>query len=266
MESALIQARSVNLTRGGRVVLTDIDLSIGTGECVAIIGPNGAGKSTLLHLLAGGIRAGSGTVNYSGQNLNAWGVSGLALRRAVLTQSTHITFPFLVGEALLLSVPENAPHRDLPLLCNRALARVGLCGFESRQVTELSGGEQQRVHLARILVQLWATQSGQPQTLFLDEPVTGLDLAHQMKTMELARSMVGETLSVVAVVHDMNIALHFATRIICLSEGRIVGDGDPRELLTIGLIEKVFGTKVEIYRNDAGSPVVGPAWPAGHGT
>lgn len=261
MTDALVQARSVSLVRAGRCVLEDIDLAIENGEYVAIVGPNGAGKSTLLHVLAGGLKPGTGTVHFGGRDMNAWRPSDLALRRAVLTQSTQLAFSYSVGEVLMLSVPEKADRRALPLLCERALERVGLTGFQNRAVVELSGGEQQRVHLARILVQLWATRSGEPQVLFLDEPVTGLDLRHQVEVMELANALAGPQLSVVAIVHDLNMALRFASRAVCLSGGRIVGDGVPRNVLTIELIQRVFEVQVETFKNDHGQCVLSPSAP-----
>jgi iron complex transport system ATP-binding protein len=122
----------------------------------------------------------------------------------------------------------------------------------------LSGGERQRVHLARVLVQLWISERDLPQLLFLDEPVSSLDLRHQLQTIALARELVGDRLTVLAVVHDMNLALNFATRVVCLVEGRIVHDGLPTVCLTPEKLGSVFDVPLKWFQSADGTKMLGP--------
>ncbi len=256
---ALIELRDVTFSRGARTILDSISFEVGAGELVAIIGPNGAGKSTLLAIMAGALTAQSGSVFFDSRLLGSWNKSDIALRRAVLVQSTQLAFPFTVDETLRLSVPDKARRADLASHCNRAMVEAGIMGFGPRIVQELSGGEQQRVHLARVLVQLWSSGSSLPQMLFLDEPVSGLDLKHQLSTMKLVRSLVGENLGAIAVVHDMNLALRFATRVICVADGAIASDGPPESSLTPELLEHVFDIPMTKFRSNSGAQLIAPS-------
>jgi iron complex transport system ATP-binding protein len=259
MIMALAEIRNVTLSRGPRTILDNISFEVGASEFVAIIGPNGAGKSTLLNIMAGALTPQSGTVLFDGKPLAAWRKGEIALRRAVLAQSTQLAFPFTVDETLRLSVPDKARRADLVLHCNRAMSETGTTAFGSRIAQELSGGELQRVHLARVLVQLWSSGSKAPQMLFLDEPVSGLDLKHQLSTMKLVRSLVGESLGAVAVVHDMNLALRFATRVICIADGTIASDGTPENSLTPQLLEHVFDIPMTKFRSNSGALIIAPS-------
>jgi len=255
---ALVEIRDVTFSRGARTILDAISFEVGAGELVAIIGPNGAGKSTLLNIMAGALQPRSGSVFFDGRPLGIWSKSDIALRRAVLAQSTQMAFPFTVDETLRLSVPDKARRAELVTHCKRAMAETGIMSFGPRIVQELSGGEQQRVHLARVLVQLWSCGSSLPQMLFLDEPVSGLDLKHQLSTMKLVRSLVGESLGAIAVVHDMNHAMRFATRVICIADGAIASDGPPESSLTPELLENVFDVPMTKFRSESGAMLVAP--------
>jgi iron complex transport system ATP-binding protein len=245
MTSALIESRGLHFRRGSRAVLEDVNFTIDTGEFVAIVGPNGAGKTTLLRILAGALKPSAGEVFFDGRNLNDWSARDLAMRRAVLSQSTHVAFPFTVNETLRLSVPDVALGRGINQLVAEMLHVVGLSGFGSRVLQELSGGEQQRVHLARVLTQLKSTQNDRPQILFLDEPVAGLDLKHQLATMRSARQWVGPKLTVIAVVHDLNLAGTHASRVLCVHEGKLAADSTPEACLTPALVKTVFGVNAK---------------------
>lgn len=259
MIMALVEVRNVTFSRGARTILDSISFELDAGELVAIIGPNGAGKSTLLNIMAGALTPQSGAVLFDGKPLAAWSKGEIALRRAVLAQSTDLAFPFTVDETLRLSVPDKARRTDLAFHCNRAMAEAGISGFGTRIVQQLSGGEQQRVHLARVLVQLWSSGSSLPQMLFLDEPVSGLDLKHQLSTMKLVRSLVGKSLGAIAVVHDMNHAMRFATRVICIADGAIASDGPPETSLTPELLEHVFDIPMTKFRSISGAQLVAPS-------
>ena len=256
---ALLELRKVSFARGRRSILSDITFAVSAGESLAIVGPNGAGKSTLLNLMTGALQPQSGEVLFDGKPLPAWRIGELALRRAVLAQSTQVAFPYTVDETLRLSVPDKANKLDLKRHCQRAMRHVGIESYGHRILQELSGGEQQRVHLARVLVQLWVSEQQAGQMLFLDEPVSGLDLKHQVASMRLVQSLIGPSLATVAVIHDMNLALRFANRVICLEDGCIACDGPPEDCLTTEMLERVFGLPMARYQSQSGAVVISPA-------
>lgn len=242
----MIRARNVSIAHGGRPVLSNIDFDVRPGQLTVLAGPNGAGKSSLLQLLTGEARPASGSVTLDGRPLADIAPAALARRRAVLPQASQLAFPFTVGEILRLGL-EAGGHRMRPQAIHAALARVDLAGFAERSYAQLSGGEQQRVHLARVLAQTGApVDDGVPRFLFLDEPVSSLDIRHQLSVLAIAREVSRGGGGVLAVLHDLNLAAGFADRLVILSDGRIAGDGSPAEILNDALIERVFGVRLRI--------------------
>lgn len=233
----------------GRDLLQSVTFGLGGGELLAVLGRNGAGKSTLLRHLTGEL--GKRGVQLFGQPLREHAPADLARRRAALPQQTPLTFAYEVLDVVLLGrIPhgrrETGEDREV---ARAALAQVGLPGFEHRNILTLSGGEQQRVHLARVLAQLWAdpaTPGPPPRVLLLDEPTSSLDLAHQHATLRLARDLCAQGVGVIAVLHDLNLAAQYADRILLLSGGRVTALGTPEEVLTPELIEDAYGHRVAV--------------------
>jgi iron complex transport system ATP-binding protein len=242
-------ARGITVSVRGKVLLDRVDLGLAPGKVTVLIGPNGAGKSTLLGVMAGGRRATAGRVTLHGRDLAAWPPAELAALRSVLSQSVSIAFAFRVDEVVRLGLPEGITHRKADGLVGEALGRVGLAGLAARDCTTLSGGEQQRVHLARAMVQLAAAPAdGRARYLLLDEPTTGLDLAHQLLVVEIAREHAAAGGGVLAVLHDLNLAALAADRIVALDRGCIVADGAPAEVITDRLLADTYrvGLKVNV--------------------
>src|SRR5262249_8126736 len=186
-------------------LLDAVDLSVAAGEMVAIIGPNGAGKSTLLRLLSGDLRPSEGDVRLKQRSLRAYTPRELASHRAMLSQHVNVTFPFTVAEIALMGAGDRS-ERDARLLADAALDEVGLDGFRDRQLPTLSGGEQQRAHFARVLVQLACGEAEHgPGLLLLDEPTSSLDLRHQVDLVEAARRRAANGTAVLAILHDLNL-------------------------------------------------------------
>ncbi|WP_279479376.1 heme ABC transporter ATP-binding protein [Aureimonas sp. SK2] len=242
----MIEARDLCRRHGGRPVLTGVTLTVRPGEFTVLLGPNGAGKSTLLTLLTGETAPDHGRVTLDGRALSDLSPAALARRRAVLPQASELAFPFTVGEVVGLGL-EAGGHRVRPEAVRAALARVELSGFAGRLYGELSGGEQQRVHLARVLAQTGGpVGEGGPRFLFLDEPVSSLDIRHQIAVLEIARDFARGGGGVLAVLHDLNLAAGFADRLVVLSGGRIAGEGRPSAVLDDALIESVFGLRLRV--------------------
>jgi len=244
----MIVADQVSVTRGGRRLLDRARLTLPPGTRLGIVGPNGAGKSTLLRLLCGELRPDAGRVTLDGRALAAWPAAALARRRAVLPQQSTVGFPLPVRSVVELGRLPHAGHADAATdaaVIARSLARAGIAHLAGRSYHTLSGGEQQRVQFARVLAQIDAgAPRDPPALLFLDEPTASLDLAHQHAVLSAARALDDPQATMVAVLHDLNLASRYCDRAVVLAEGRIVADGPPAEVLTPALVAEVWGVTV----------------------
>ncbi|MER8547358.1 heme ABC transporter ATP-binding protein [Mesorhizobium sp. M0684] len=245
----MIEARDVSVAIGGKRIVANVDFEARPGEIAAIVGPNGSGKTTFLRALSGDLGY-SGEVTVNGRNLSAMKPLEAATLRAVLPQATTLSFPFTVREIVRLGLVGGRsgalPGED-QRLPERALARVDLDGFAGRFYQELSGGEQQRVQLARVLCQVWApVLDGKPRYLFLDEPVSSLDIKHQLIIMDIARDFARRGGGVVAILHDLNLTAMYADRIFVMHRGRLAATGSPQQVLSDELIEKVFDCRLKV--------------------
>ncbi|MES0028065.1 MULTISPECIES: heme ABC transporter ATP-binding protein [unclassified Mesorhizobium] len=245
----MIEARDVSVAIGGKRIVANVDFEARPGEIAAIVGPNGSGKTTFLRALSGDLGY-SGEVTVNGRNLSAMKPVEAATVRAVLPQATTLSFPFTVREIVRLGLVggrSGALSGEDQRLPERALARVDLEGFAGRFYQELSGGEQQRVQLARVLCQVWApVLDGKPRYLFLDEPVSSLDIKHQLIIMDIARDFARRGGGVVAILHDLNLTAMYADRIFVMHRGRLAATGSPQQVLSDELIEKVFDCRLKV--------------------
>ncbi len=245
----MIEANDAAAFIGKKRIVTGVDFAARPGEMVAIVGPNGSGKTTLLRAMTGEL-AYTGRIAINGEEVSALKPWRLAAMRAVLPQATALSFPFTVREVVALGVNSGrsgALAGEEARLPERALARVDLEGFAGRFYQELSGGEQQRVQLARVLCQVWApVLEGVPRYLFLDEPVSSLDIKHQLIIMRIARDFASRGGGVIAILHDLNLAAMFADAIFIMHRGRLAASGSPTEVLRDDVIARVFecGLKV----------------------
>ncbi|WP_338830814.1 heme ABC transporter ATP-binding protein [Bradyrhizobium sp. 27S5] len=266
--SALLEAQSVSMTVGGTTLVDAVSLQIGAGEMVAIVGPNGAGKSTLLRMLSGDLRPFRGSIRLKQRDLHGYGPRELAQHRAMLSQHVNVTFPFTVEEIVSMGAGES-PRAAARNLVEAALDEVGLAHFRSRQLPTLSGGEQQRAHFARVLVQLTCGEALHgPGLLLLDEPTSSLDLRHQIDLVETARLRAGRGTAVIAILHDLNLAMRFADRILLLHRGRLAVDGDRAAAMQTETLRKIFEIDVAIDYTANGVPFLLPQTmrPAGKAT
>lgn len=223
--------------------LHDASFDFPQNGLITIAGPNGAGKSTLLGILAGLRAPYHGSCMFAEKEVRQWAKRDFARRVAFLPQSVRMEFPFTVEEVVLMGrTPyasgwfQTAEDRSS---AEEAMATTDTLAFRSRDFRTLSGGESQRVILASALTQ-------RPEVLLLDEPATHLDLRHQLSLYSLLVELSKSRL-VVAVTHDLNLALQFSDRVMVLEDGRIAGDGAPREVLNPGLIARVFGVQATVH-------------------
>lgn len=242
----MIEADNVVYRVRERTLVNGVSLSIGVGETVALVGANGAGKSTLLRTLAGELRASDGHVRLMGRDIALYRPRELALLRAVMSQNVNISFPFTVREVVLMGAGDRS-GAAIDEYVDRALASVDLVGFDDRIILTLSGGEQQRAHFARFLVQAWCgTAEHGPGVMLLDEPTEGLDLRHQLDLLSLLRECARGGSAVIAVLHDLNLATLFASRIVMLCDGEIAADGAPGAIITDANLDRVFRIRTKV--------------------
>lgn len=257
----MIETKDVSVSLGRSEILSAIGMTACPGEVTAIVGPNGSGKTTLMRTLSGDLPY-RGRITLNGLPLSSMKPWQMAALRAVLPQSTTLAFPFTVHEIVRLGLVAGRSGAlpdavaDLP---ERALARVDLENFGGRLYQELSGGEQQRVQLARVLCQVWSpVVDGQPRYLFLDEPVSSLDVKHQVLIMDVARTYARRGGGVIAVLHDLNLAAMFADRIVMMHKGRIAASGTAAEVLTEETLGSIFDCRLTVGHSGSGIPFVLP--------
>jgi iron complex transport system ATP-binding protein len=252
----IVEARDVMVKAGAAVLLDAVDFSADPGERVAIVGPNGAGKSTLLRVLAGEIAPRAGTIRLKGRVLGSYRPQALAWHRAVLSQSVSVAFPFTVDEIVRMGAAGARGH-EVDAAIEAALAEVDLLHARSRVITTMSGGEQHRAHIARVLVQLARGRARHgPGLLLLDEPTASLDLRHQIDFIAMATRRAQDGAAVVAVMHDLNLAAAFADRIVVIDHGRVAASGTVAAVVTTDMLARVFD--VRMSDEDPALPVVLP--------
>lgn len=241
----MIEAKNLIYSIHGRRLTDDVSLTLPGGEIVAVLGPNGAGKSTLLRQLTGYLKPASGSCALFGKPLSAWSGAALARVRAVMRQNSQMAFPFSVLEVVRMGRHARAV-RDGPDDTAHILALCGCENLAGRDYCSLSGGEQQRVQLARLLVQLWEPEPA-PKWLFLDEPTSALDIRHQQHLFRLLRDLVrNRRFNVCCVLHDLNLAARYADRIVLLNQGRIAGNGKPDDVLKEGVLRDLYHADIRV--------------------
>ena len=242
----ILSARGLSVRYAGapRRALDDVTFDAVPGQLLAVTGPNGSGKTTLLRALLGLVRPESGTALVGERTVEMWGREALARIVGVVPQREETVFPLRVSEMVMLGryarlgplAAAGAADRDA---VTRALERCDATELADRRVDELSGGEWQRVRVARAIAQ-------EPRVLILDEPTASLDVRHEMELFELVRELVDDGLTGVVITHELNLAARFADRMLLLDQGRVVLAGTPAEVLDREVLGRVFRWPVAI--------------------
>lgn len=252
-----LEARAAAVHYPGAVdaAVLGVDLTLGPGELVALVGPNGGGKTSLVHALLGLVPLSGGTVTLDERPIARWSRQELAQRVALVPQREDTPFSWRVEEMVgfgryaRLGPLSPMTGRDREAV-DRALARCDITAFRRRTVETLSGGEWQRVRIARALAQ-------EPALLVLDEPTASLDIGHEMELFELVAELVREGLSALVVTHHLNLAARYAGRMLLIEAGRVAAAGSPAEVLRPELLSRVFRWPIEVVAL-AGAPHVVP--------
>ena len=242
----MLEATHLTCRAGGRDVLRDVSLALRPGEVLGVIGPNGAGKSTLLKALCGLWPVSGGEITLDRQPLARLQPRQIARQIAFLQQAAAFEAAFTVREVVLMGRNPYLSRFEVESAADRQIAEDALratdtLAFTNRLITTLSGGERQRVFLARALAQT-------PSVLLLDEPITSLDVRHQIDFLTLTGQLARERqLAVMVALHDLSLAAHFCDRLILLSQGEIVAEGQPADVLTSANLARVFQIAAQVY-------------------
>ena len=256
-----IELVNVSASPWGVPVLTDISLTVAPGEVLGIVGPNGAGKTSLLKLLAADFPVDGGVIRVTGIDNRTMSAQERARKLAYLPQFSLLNFPYTVDEVVLLGrTPHDSGREEDLRIVDLAIERADVQDLRGRLYTQLSGGEKQRVQLARVLAQIWDENSMADRVLLLDEPTTALDLAHQQQLVELIRALKAKSCAVLVVVHDFNLLSSIADHIVVLDRGRQVDQGSPESIYRPEMFAQLFHTRVVIQRHPSrGYPIVVPS-------
>ena len=275
----MLQAHGIAVQRGERQILSDIDLSLPAGQVIGVLGANGAGKSTLLAALAGELSPSAGSITLNGRPLSAWPAPELARCRAVLPQSPSLQFDLPVATVIGMGAYPHARHsrtgahptnrhdtaqaamaEDQRIL-QRVLVLADVQDLYERRYRRLSGGEQQRVHLARVLYQLLRARHGNDEyrVLMLDEPTASLDPRHQLLLLSAVHTLAHEeNVAALVIMHDLNLAAGCCDRLLLLGQGRVAAGGTPAQVLTPDTLRQVYGVEATVlpHPNQPGRPLV----------
>ena len=240
-----IKAENINITLEKNNILKDINIEVDNKEVVGIIGPNGSGKSTFLKCIYRVLKPNDGAILLDEVDIKDMTVKESSKKLAVLSQHNNYNFDFTVKDIVLMG---RSPHKRFMerdnkedyAIVNDALKKVEMLEFKDRCFQSLSGGEQQRVILARALAQ-------QPQCLILDEPTNHLDIKYQLQLMRIVKNL---NIEVIAAIHDLNIAAMYCDKIYVLKDGEIIKYGNPKEVLTQKLIKEVYEVDAEVILNN----------------
>lgn len=243
----MLEAKKIHARVGKKEILHGIDFTAQAGQVTAIVGPNGSGKSTLLKAITDEVDF-DGQVMLNGRDVSVMSSWQLAAVRGVLPQASVLAFPFTVIEVVRMGLLSGASgtRTDIP---ERALNVVGLNGYGGRFYQELSGGEQQRAQLARVLCQVWQPViDNEPRWLLLDEPVASLDIGHQLLVMQLVRDYATRGGGVVAVMHDLNLSAMFADQMAIIMNGTLLMSGSPQVVMQDDVLSKAYGCDLQVNK------------------
>jgi len=256
----MLRTENISFSVGKKQILKNVSASFLPGEFNMILGPNGSGKSSFLKIFSGEINKFQGTVLYEDKKIKDIRKEELAKKRAVMSQQADLGFPLLVEEVVMMGrYPHftfNPNKKDITI-CNEVIERMNLVEFKERNYLTLSGGEKQRVQYARVLAQVWEKPTDGYRYLFLDEPLNSLDISYQHEFLQVAVELIKDHTVLIAVMHDINLAAHYADNLFFLREGVLVIHGKPKEILTENIIEKVFNIKTTVIENPVtGKPLI----------
>ncbi|PSV18608.1 heme ABC transporter ATP-binding protein [Photobacterium leiognathi subsp. mandapamensis] len=239
--STILDVTQLSLTQGNKILLNQIDFTLNAGELVGIIGPNGAGKSTLLKCLSGYISPSSGSISLLGKPLSSYSHQGRAQHLSYLPQHSELAFSFLVKDVISYGTFNNPNPNNADELA-KVIAQTNIEDLLNQSLNQLSGGEQQRVHFARILLQ-------NANIMLLDEPTASLDIGHESQLMNIITAQCQQGKTALVALHNLNTALEFCDRLLLLQQGELIAFDSPEQVLTPAQLRQLYHDNIRISRH-----------------
>ena len=245
----MIRFTNITFQVGKQQILKGVTGSIKSRNITAVLGPNGTGKSTLLKIVAGLFKDHGGTLLLNNQPISSYSTAQLAAKRAVLSQSDQVSFPFSVQQIVELGQSHYARQvgkKKCQSIATELLNEMGIARFAHRSITTLSGGERQKVHLARVLAQLWRPNQEEPTYLLLDEPTTYLDIHQQIQLLDKLTILKQQNIGIFIILHDINLAAQYANYVLLLKDGRTKAFGLKEDIIDEHLLRETFNVPLKV--------------------
>ena len=249
----IVDIDSISFEINRKTLIKNIAFSINKGDILSIIGPNGAGKSTLIRLISGELISSGGVIKFNDINLEQWNISDLALYRSVLHQASNISFAFTVKDIIKMgSYPHDISEKsfDLESAYCELLNVFDLIDYETRIYTTLSGGEKQRAQLARSIYQISISVNLKDKLLILDEPTSYLDIKHQLSLFKYLKKLNKKGLSIIMVLHDLNLAISNSDKILMLKQGQLFKFGKVKKVISNESLKEAFEADFNLYYDE----------------
>lgn len=246
----MLRVENITYEINKRTLVKNLSFSMQCGEVIAVLGANGAGKSTLIKMLSREKDTSEGNIILNGKSISQYGSAELALKRAVMSQHNVVNIDFEVRDIVMMGrYPhyQNNPSENDKNIVKQTMEVCGVTELEERSILTLSGGEQQRVQLARVLAQVWDCPGA---LLLMDEPVSGMDLQYQQQTLAIVAALAKRGFMVITVLHDINLAAQYADRILLLKNGRKWNDGTPAEVLNTKNVYNIFSIEAVVNSHE----------------
>ena len=245
-----LNLEKVSLKLDNRQILKDVSLEINEGEIVSVIGPNGAGKSTLLNVFTGDINPDSGEIFYDDKQLKQISIQERAFTRSVMSQMQTLVFNFSVKDVIEMGWLQRGNSdfsNNFSMAFENVTKECNVHNLIHRKFNSLSGGEQRRVHFARTLLQLWRpSESNDPRYLLLDEPTANLDLSSEMLLMNILKKRASLNVGILVILHDLNLASHFADKIAIIKNGEIMAFGEPEKIMEDAFLTSIYEVPIKV--------------------
>tara|TARA_B100000073_G_scaffold307764_1_gene278326 strand:+ start:54 stop:839 length:786 start_codon:yes stop_codon:yes gene_type:complete len=255
----LLEINSIFLKIKNKLILNDISLHIESGDMISIIGPNGSGKTTLLRTISNEIPISDGKIEFMNKNILDWGLNEYANKKAVLSQSNNLVFPFSVIDIVKMGrfpLNNKGNQTEENNLCKKILNIFDLNDYIDQNYITLSGGEKQRVQLARVIAQIWSDDYSK-KILILDEPTSYLDIKHQYLLFKFLKELNQKGLTIIMVLHDLNHALSNSNKIAVLKDSKLISYGKTKNIISEELIKNVFEIDLKLINyEDSRTPII----------